>query len=226
MEPSQALNAGPRSDAILSVVIGAGAVAGAGILSLALVRLGPISGHMALHIGSMSVVAPFAAMALVHRHGSYLAAVGGKELWLATLVQIGLLWASHSPPIHHVAHASAVGFSALHAALFLAAVAFWTSVMVATARWQTMFALLLSAKLACLLGALLIFSPRVLLAAPPAHDHHALTLSAALADQQLAGLLMIAACPLSYVLTAIVLAAKTVTGFERVPAPAFQALRR
>jgi putative membrane protein len=227
MGSSEALNAPESYDALLGALIGACAVLVASIPALTLLQLGPISGHMAVHIASMNVVAPFAAIVLALRFGNRLADVLGKALWSAALIQMGLLWALHSPPIHHVAHSSTTAFAALHAALFLSAVAFWTSVLVTPLRWQAMLALLLNGKFACLLGALLIFAPRVLLPASPAHGSHAMSLDPyALADQHLAGLLMVAACPLSYVLAAIVLAAKTMTGLEKVPAPAFQALRR
>jgi putative membrane protein len=108
---------------------------------------------------------------------------------------------------------------ALHSLLFLAALAFWLCVVHASAhKWQAMLALLISGKLACLLGVLLIFAPRPLFAS--GHAVH-LADEALLADQHLAGLLMIAACPLSYVLTAVVLAVHTVNGLD--PAPAHSA---
>ena len=52
-----------------------------------------------------------------------------------------------------------------------------------------------------MLGALLVFAPRPIYSS----GHHGFDL----ADQQLAGLLMLAACPLSYVLAAIVIAVET-----------------
>jgi putative membrane protein len=222
MRSSEALNAPGRHDALLSTAIGGCAVIAAGILALTFLQLGPISSHMAVHIGLMNIVAPCVAIALAWQYENRL---GGKALWLATLLQMALLWASHSPPIHQVAHSSTTALVVLHAALFCSAVAFWTSLVVSPWRWQAMLALLLSGKLACLLGALLIFSPRVLLAAAPTHGHHPVSHSANLADQHLAGLLMVAACPLSYVLAAIVLAARTMTSLGKVPAPAFRALR-
>jgi putative membrane protein len=140
-----------------------------------------------------------------------------------TLGQMALLWASHSPPIHHAAQASPLAPAALHVALFVSALTFWICIVAASSHWQAMLALLVSGKLACLLGALLIFAPRLLFdATASAHGSHAVPFGhATLGDQHLAGLLMIAACPLSYVLTAIVLAAQTMTGLERARSPAF-----
>ena len=68
-------------------------------------------------------------------------------------------------------------------------------------RWHALPALLLTGKLVCLLAALLVFAPRALYGA--SHQHAALMQP--LDDQQLAGLLMIAACPLSYLVAAVVI---------------------
>ena len=68
-------------------------------------------------------------------------------------------------------------------------------------RWHALPALLLTGKLVCLLAALLVFAPRALYGAGHAHG----PLIAALDDQHLAGLLMIAACPLSYLVAAVVI---------------------
>jgi putative membrane protein len=113
---------------------------------------------------------------------------------------------------------------AVHALLFLAALAFWLSVAAAPSdRCQAMLALLISGKSACLLGVLFIFAPRPLLALGAAHSSHQ-GHGALLADQHLTGLLMIAACPLSYVLTAVVLAAQTLDGREQACCvPVFEA---
>ena len=212
------------------VAVGALAVAGASGVMFALMDLGPLSGHMAVHIVAMNVAAPLAAVAWRSRFARRHAASSSPALglWIATIGQLGLLWAAHSPPVHHAAQSSALAYVGLHGALFLVALAFWVSIVDAvSARWQAMLALLVSGKLACLLGVLLIFAPRFVF--PTSFMQHAghATLhaipgdqAAALADQHLAGLLMIAACPLSYVLTAIILAAQTLADLERARPPA------
>ena len=65
-------------------------------------------------------------------------------------------------------------------------------------RWRAIAALLVTGKVFCLVGAIFTFAPRPLVQGLP------LPLPEALADQQLAGLLMLAACPLTYVLAGIV----------------------
>ena len=92
---------------------------------------------------------------------------------------------------------------AIHGVLLIAAMLFWLSLLSLPEprRWHALPALLLTGKLVCLLAALLVFAPRALYGA--SHQHAALMQP--LDDQQLAGLLMIAACPLSYLVAAVVI---------------------
>jgi putative membrane protein len=152
----------------------------------------------------MSVAAPLAAI-LVDRSG-LVRPPGSRWLWAATVAQLLLLWAFHAPAAHRAMMDSAWLRSGLLAALFLSAVAFWLCLVSRRAGppWQEILALLVTGKLACLLAALLVFAPRPLYAV----GHHAYL---DLADQQLAGLLMLAACPLSYILSGVVLAAQMLT---------------
>jgi putative membrane protein len=71
---------------------------------------------------------------------------------------------------------------------------------------------MLTAKLVCLLAAILIFAPRVLYGATGHLMHVGEQWSAAqeLSDQHIAGLLMIAACPLSYLVAAVVITAQLI----------------
>jgi putative membrane protein len=111
----------------------------------------------------------------------------------------------------------------LHAALFLAALLFWLALLTisAASRWQTIPALLLTGKLACLLAALLIFAPRTLYVSAGHLAHAAEHFSAlrALDDQQLAGLLMITACPLSYLVAAVIITVQLIGRPETSAAP-------
>jgi putative membrane protein len=95
--------------------------------------------------------------------------------------------------------------------LLLASFGFWFTLLrlSAPSRWHAIALLLLSGKFACLLAALLTFSPR-LLYAPALAVHGAHVGSGSLADQQLAGLLMIIACPLSYVVAGVTFAAQII----------------
>jgi putative membrane protein len=176
---------------------------------------------MAIHIAAMNVTAPIAAVAMAHwQAGRTRVFARPQALWTATIIQLCVLWAAHSAAVHHFMQIDVMSAVAVHALLFLVALTFWLAVaQAASHKWQAMLALLVSGKLACLLGVLFIFAPRPLLVLGAPHGSHQ-DHGALLADQHLAGLLMIAACPLSYVLTAVVLAAQVLDGREQAPSEA------
>jgi putative membrane protein len=189
----------------LGTVAGACAVAVAGVIVIGFLPISPLSGHMATHIALMNIAAPLVAVAMFGRRETLGLARGPSTLWIATVGQLAVLWFAHSPIVHHAMQSHFVAAVAVHGALFVSALVFWVSIVKSVrSRWHAILALLVSGKFACLLGALLVFSPRLIYGAhvAPASD------AGALADQHLAGLLMIAACPLSFVLTAIVLTAQ------------------
>ena len=188
-------------------VASATAVLLTGAAVLLVYDLGHFSIHMMLHIASMSIVAPLLAALIVTRRK-----IGDTRtfwLWIATFLQITLLWTSHAPAVYGFIDRSPALGLVLHAALFLAALLFWFALLTisAVSRWHTIPALLLTGKLACLLAALLIFAPRALYdsAGHLAHSTEHFSVIRALDDQQLAGLLMITACPVSYLVAAVII---------------------
>jgi putative membrane protein len=206
---------GDRASALPAAVSGF-AVLGAGAFTLLAYQLGAQSAHMAFHIAMMSVAAPLAAAALAAKLPGFVGSP--RSLWAATAVQLALFWGWHIPSIQQAAMTSHALQAAMHATLLLSSVWFWCSVvrLPADSRWQAIAALLLTGKLACLLSALLVFSPRLLYGA----NHGAMHLD----DQQLAGLLMITACPLSYLVAALVIAIQIIrrlaeTSSKRVFSP-------
>jgi putative membrane protein len=166
-----------------------------------LVELGRLSAHMVVHIAVMNIAAPLAAVALMHR--PFINTGRSAPLWIAGALQIMLLWAWHAPSAQRATMDSATLQIVMHGSMLVAALCFWALLLSASTRWQAIFLLLATGKLSCLLGALLIFAPRILYTG--AHRHSTM---ADLSDQQLAGLLMIAACPLSYLTAGFVLAAQ------------------
>ena len=187
-----------RSPQVLALVASGAGVLGIGAVLAALMEFGPHARHMAVHILVMNVAAPLlAAIGLLRWK---MALRGASLLWPATLVQIALLWAWHLPVVQNLAAHAPGAMVASHASLLLAATAFWMSLFALSgaSRWQAIPALLLTAKLFCLLAALLVFAPRALYGSA-AHAVHGLY------DQHLAGLLMLAACPLSYLVAAVVM---------------------
>lgn len=190
----------------LAAIVGAVAVLAAGAIVLPQVEIGPLSLQMTLHLAVMNVAAPLAAAALAGRIATGL--LNRPFVWTAACGQIVLLWAWHAPAMQHMAAGSMTWHLLMLGSMVAAGLLFWVAVVgtAAKARWDGVLALLLTGKLACLLGALLIFSPRAL---------YQLQGPAALEDQQLAGLLMITACPLSYVVAGVVLAAQAIGELER-----------
>ena len=191
-------------------IVGAVAVVAVGLPALGLLTFGDLASHMALHIALMSVAAPLIAMLLVEF--GVARNLGPKWLWGSTLVQLIALWAVHAPYLHSAAAGAASLSTLLWTLLLVSAVVFWLSACSArpVQWWQAILALLVTGKLACLLGALLVFAPRPIYSS----GHHGLDL----ADQQMAGLLMLAACPLSYVLAGIVIAVQRLFTHERTGA--------
>lgn len=168
-----------------------------------LANVGPLSVGMAAHILLMNFFAP--AVALWSVRSLPLVARRIRGLAVPTMVQLLLLWAWHAPP----SLAAAMDHPTLHltmqGSLAVAALWFWTTVVTATigGQWRAITALLATSKLFCLLGVLLTFASHPLY---PAMTHHGGTALDPLADQQLAGLLMLVACPLSYLVAAVVVA--------------------
>ena len=201
-----------------AAVASVGAVLIAGAVILLTYDLGRFSVHMMLHIASMNVVAPLLAAWAIARWRPR--GMPATWLWSATLIQIVLLWAWHSPAVHNVTVQSPATGVALHGVLFLAALSFWFTLMTisAAARWQTIPALLLTGKLACLLAALLIFAPRTLYESA-GHLVQANGHLPALDDQHLAGLFMITACPLSYLVAAVIITAQLIGRPQTMAAP-------
>ena len=198
----------------LPVIVSVSAVLAGAAATLPFVALGPVSMQMTLHIAVMNVAAPVAALLTLR----YLTAAGGfLPLALIATVQMAVLWSSHAPPLQRAAAGSAAIELLMLSALALAALLFWRSLLfsAATGRWRAVGALLVTGKLACLLGGLLIFAPRDIYNLPAFISVLCAAGPSTLADQQLAGLIMIVACPLSYVVAGIVFAAQMLADIER-----------
>jgi putative membrane protein len=198
-----------RAVSALPATASALAVLGVGAFILLAYELGSQSAHMAVHIATMNVAAPLGAAALAIKLPEFVGRP--RMLWIATAAQLVLLWGWHTPAAQHAAAESQAMQAAMHITLLLSSVCFWCAVvrLSADSGWQAIAALLLTGKLACLLSALLIFSPRPLYQGA-GHGMH-------LDDQQLAGLLMITACPLSYLVAAMVIVVRLIRRLTETP---------
>lgn len=206
--------------ALTAALVLAGLIAGH--LAGMAMNTGPLSSHMAQHIVVMNLVAPIAALLLLQAPRSKRVHHLDRQwpnsalVW-AVVAQVGALWTWHLPVVFTAAKSSPVLLAAMHLSLLAVALFFWVCIfsVQGNGRWKPIVALLVTGKLFCLLGALLIFAPRPL---------YALSQGASLGDQQLAGLLMIAACPLTYVVAGVVIAARWLADLERedhvAPTPA------
>lgn len=164
---------------------------------------GAFSRHMIIHIALLAVVAPVLASLLLKLRYSSAKPASAATLFAAITLQAALLLAWHSPPGIGLAMAGHAGALLMQAALLGSALWFWLTVFNQTGEylWRAVVALLLTGKLFCLIAVLLIFAPRVLYAMTPAN----MPMAIGLADQQLAGLLMVTVCPITYVLATLVL---------------------
>lgn len=175
--------------------------------SAALLVDGPLTRHMLTHIALMNVIAPIAGFGIATL--KLLPPAKFSALAAATILQLMLLWAWHAPPVLTASLDSSLVHLAASTTLLLASLGFWLSILTVhgSRRWQAIAALLITGKLFCLLGALLIFAPRVLFSCAST-SHCGPGAAPSLADQQMAGILMVTACPLTYVTAGVIIAAR------------------
>lgn len=203
----QGTSAGPGWLLAVVGLVFAGAFAGH-LLGLAIRSVapgfGPLTQLMIVHIFLMNVLAPGIAH-LLHRDARDSRVHPGRLLAAASVFQITLLWAIHTPIAFGTLHNGTL-HALFGSILFPAALWFWLAVLSqrGARRWRAIASLLMTGKLLCLLGVLLVFAPRALYSLQDASSSSGLP---NISDQHLAGLLMIAACLLTYVLAAVVIAA-------------------
>lgn len=177
---------------------------------------GFLTQHMAIHLAMMGLVAPIVATLALRRNADLFPP--RLHLAAATAAQVALLWAWHAPSVLTGTHESGVAAVAMHLSLFLCSLWFWAAIFRETERapWKSVVALLVTGKLFCLLGILFTFAPRPLYAAISAHAGH-LDAAAAMMirDQQLAGLVMLAACPAVYVAASTLIARRWLSRIDR-----------
>ena len=147
-----------------------------GLITVAGIWLGPLpslarqyfAAHMVMHMGVVAVAAPVIAAGLVGT------AADPTMRWPrifsaipAAMLELVIVWAWHTPVLHHAARATTVGLVWEQSLFFLAGVFLWTSVLGSGPdRTQRLMpgvtALLLTTAHMTLLGALLALSPRAL----------------------------------------------------------------
>ena len=192
-------------------------IGGFGVLLVAWIAVAAnasLTVHMAAHMAAVAIAAPLLAFALA---GTGADPARALPLVVAPLpmsiVEMVVVWGWHLPAARAFA-ASTAGL-ALEQAMFLGSgLLLWSACLgsrgsaSATRRLSGVVALLLTTMHMTLLGALVALAPRPLFAA---HGHMAGT--AAMADQQLAGVVMLAIGAGSYLAGALLLLSRTL--FDR-----------
>jgi putative membrane protein len=192
-------------------------LAGLGVLSLVwLAPLssllgGPFSAHMTRHMGLVALAAPLLALALAGSHWDPV------RRWpalfppiIASVVELTVVWAFHTPWLHHVARHFWLGAVIEQGSFLLSAGWLWLaafggdSVERGARAGSGVLALLLTSMHMTLLGALLALPPRPLFG-HAAHQHSGgLT---PLQDQHVGGAIMLVAGAIVYLLGGLWLAA-------------------
>ena len=188
-----------------------------GTLTLAAIWLGPLpqlaqhsfSAHMAMHMGVVAIAAPFVALGIAG--GAFDPARKWPRLLPPvplSVVELIIVWAWHSPALHHAARHSVGGFVLEQGAFLVAGLLVWISafggdpVRRHDRAGAGVAALLLTSMHMTLLGALLALTPRALYV----HASHAATLSP-LQDQHVGGAIMLLVGGISYLAGGLLLAA-------------------
>lgn len=174
--------------------------------------LGHVTHHMALHIATMNVVAPVVAWLLREVRFARLDRLSAG-LGVAAALQLGLLWLLHVPAAFALMGSSTLFSAPMHAVLLAISFVFWRQVfaVAAASPWKSIVALLLTGKIVCLLGVLLLLADRPIYVV--AHGDR--IMQSSLADQQAAGLLMLIGCPMTYIAGAVLVVASWLLGMDR-----------
>ena len=198
----------------LAAYVSAGVLLVAGSATLALVERSALSELMGQHLLVMNVVAPVLGAAMARLPLKL--ASNPRPLGGAALAQMLLLWGWHAPLVQQAAGGSLGLHLLMLGLLAAAAILFWATTLRAAAeeRWSAIAALLITGKLACLLGGLMIFAPRELYGLAGLAFSICTAGPSTLADQQLAGLMMIVACPLSYIVAGLIMTMQMLARLE------------
>ncbi len=162
--------------------------------------MAPFSAHMVVHMGIVAVAAPLLALGIA---GSALDPVARLPTLFppipVSLVEFIVVWAWHTPALHHAARHAGLASLAEQGMFFIAGLWLWLAVFGGSRDERRsragsgVIALLLTSMHMTLLGALLALAPRPLFThgtTDARYGQDALAL-AALADQHLGGAIML-----------------------------------
>jgi putative membrane protein len=191
-------NSSAASKQVIILLLAGSVLVFSWVWPLALYANGIFIAHMVQHLLTMNVAAVLIALAV--RHSNKLVV----SLPAATTFQMAALWLWHTPAVFMASHHHLFLGLLMKASLFGAALFFWIAILEnrTGTLWSRIFALLVTGKVFCLLGAVFVFTRRPLY---PVHGNPGAWGLTAIEDQQLAGLVMVSACALTYIAAAIML---------------------
>jgi putative membrane protein len=181
----------------------------AAVLALAAVWLAPweqilaahFPAHMIRHMVMVALAPPMLLLAW-----PALGRVFGFSPLLGAVAEFALVWGWHVPAAHELARSGAGWFALEQGSFLLVGLLVWAGCLRRDAPLAGAGGLLLTSMHMTLLGALLVLAPRVLY--PGAHDGHGHGPDAALAGQQLGGLVMLGLGTPIYLVTGLWLTAQ------------------
>jgi putative membrane protein len=184
----------------------------AGVLTLIAAWFGPLpplarssfSAHMTMHMSVVAIASPLLALALRDTRFARFGFVPALYTpVIASMLELIVVWAWHTPVLHHFARHSSLGLLLEQSMFFVCGLLLWLAAFggsETSRRGAGVIALLLTSMHMTLLGALLALAPRALY-------HHAHELpGAALADQHLGGVIMLIVGGVSYMAGGLALA--------------------
>jgi putative membrane protein len=170
--------------------------------------------HMILHMAVVAIAAPLLAIGIA---GTKLDPVRKAPILFApipaSVIELVVVWAWHTPALHHAARHTSVGFLAEQGTFLLSGFLVWFAAFGGNPDGRSsrnaagIIALLLTSMHMTLLGALLALTPHPLYS----HTVEFFTLTA-LEDQHLGGAIMLLAGGISYLLGGLTLAAGLLRG--------------
>lgn len=191
----------------------------AGLLSLGLAWAPPLTrlvpesfaAHMVVHMGVVAVAAPLLALGLAPWAARRLGGLGLGLPAAATLFDLVIIWAWHAPALHHAAREGGMVFVAEQVSFLVAGLGVWLSALASGAEGRGgalagAAALFFTSMHMTLLGVLLGLA-RVPVTGEPA--------AAALADQHLGGVIMLALGGAVYLLGGLGLVARELRSRSR-----------
>jgi putative membrane protein len=188
---------------------------------LSVLGLPPFSTHMVMHMAVVAIAAPLLALGVAQgrldlvRHYS-----GGFSAVPVSVVELVVVWAWHTPRLHHAARTDPRYFFLEQSTFLVAGSLLWLAALGGTPAERRRRSiggtagLLLTSMHMTLLGALIGLTPRVLYQHghhPGAHAHHVLT---PLQDQQLGGAIMLFLGAAAYLLGGVGLMADALRAKE------------